>query len=161
MFLRKEVEKMIGMPALRIKFYTEQGLCPGVTVKTGRGNERRYSHDDVVRLALVKAISEEAGISLTMIKDIFDGLHKDEVNNRGRSLTYDYLSSSKNLEYFVIDKTIAKLKSDKYVPIGSGYSFPSVSDESELLSQISLRRNQVVVMIFNLGLIFDQIDWGK
>jgi DNA-binding transcriptional MerR regulator len=161
MFLRKEVEKMIGMPALRIKFYTEQGLCPGVTVKTGRGNERRYSHDDVVRLALVKAISEEAGISLTMIKSILDDIHNDEVNNRGRSLTYDYLSNSEKFEYFVIDKMIAKHRSDKYIPIGSGYSFPSVSDKSELLNQINLKNNQVVIMIFNLKLIFAQIDWQK
>ncbi len=149
---------MIGIPALRIKFYTEQGLCPGVAVKTGRGNERRYSYDDVVRLAVVKTLSE-AGISLTMIKGILEGIHDDEANNKGRSLTYEYLRNTESLEYFVIDKTIAKNKTGKYAHFASAYSFPSVTDKSELLKEIHLRHNQVYVMIFNLGLIFKQIDW--
>jgi DNA-binding transcriptional MerR regulator len=159
MFSRKDVEKMTGIPALRIKFYTEQGLCPGVAVNTGRGNERRYTHDNVVRLAVVKALSE-AGISLSMIKAIWDRIHEDEVNNCGRSLDYDYLRNTQNLEYFIIHKTIAKNNLGKLVHLASPYSFQSVSKKSELLNQIQLKNNQVVVMIFNLRLIFEQIEWS-
>lgn len=157
MYSRKDVEKMIGIPALRIKFYTEQGICPGVAVNTGRGNERRYSKDDVVILAVARTLAE-TGISLSVIKAFFKDIQNEEVSNKGRSLTYDYLQHTDQLEYFVIDKIFKKING-KYVHFASAYSFPSVSDEKELLEKIRLTSKQVVVMIFNLGQIFKQIDW--
>lgn len=135
---------MLGIPALRIKFYTEQGLCPGVEVKTGRGNERRYSENDVVMLSLVKELAE-VGISLSQIKLFFTQIETEYE----ASLIPGKLRFSKPNEvfYLVIYKTIG---------VPDKYKFAVTRKNA---NPFTLGGDIVTAMIFNLRLIYDKIDW--
>ncbi|MBV5268423.1 MAG: MerR family transcriptional regulator, partial [Burkholderiaceae bacterium] len=50
-----------------------QGICPGLNLDTGKGNERRYSPADVYTFAVAKSLTD-AGISLATIKTIFKNI---------------------------------------------------------------------------------------
>lgn len=158
MFLRKEVEKMVGIPALRIKFYTEQGLCPGVVVKTGRGNERRYSHDDVVRLAIVKTIAE-AGVSLSAIKQFFSQLHTADAidgiinldRNTGVVVTYNHMKRPSIKSFLILEKLTG----------AENFDFSLEHRREGYPMKIEIGDGQIATMVFSLRDVYNQIDWPK
>ena len=88
MYRRKEVESLIGIPARRIQFYTENGLVPDVHKETGRGNERKYSRDDVFRLAVIQEMSD-LGLGLATIKIFLRSDDSIQKYGEPKTLSYD------------------------------------------------------------------------
>ena len=69
-FIRKNVADLIGMPARRIQFYTDERLViPDVENPKGRGTTRRYSEFNMIEFLIIKELAN-GGISLEKIKGI-------------------------------------------------------------------------------------------
>ena len=69
-FTRKELEEILGIPARRIQFYTdEELLVPEVDNPKGRGTTRRYSKFNLLELLIVRELSD-SGVQLAKLKEI-------------------------------------------------------------------------------------------
>ena len=68
--IRKKAEAMVGIPARRIQFYTDNDLVK-LDKATGRGKERRYSRDNLLELLVIKELAEKH-IELSMIRRILE-----------------------------------------------------------------------------------------
>jgi len=144
MFSRKDVAQMLDIPPLRVKFYTEQGFCPGFDVKTGKGNERRYSENDVVFLAIAKTLAE-AGISLQLVKRFFNHIEtKNEVSRIPGRLKFGVGKWN-----IVLIKKDGKQDADFYIT----RVIPQKGNTFEFNDEIA------IAMIFNLSSIYKSIDW--
>jgi len=75
-YLRSEVEKMIGVPNRRIRFYTDQGIIQDIAPSQGRGYDRRYTEKDVLIFAVVNELSR-VGVSLAQSKFIIHAVLQD------------------------------------------------------------------------------------
>ncbi len=69
MLRRKQVEKITGIPARRIQFYTDSGLLKLAEQTPGKGNERKYHRTDILALLIIAELSKY-GMSLAKIKEI-------------------------------------------------------------------------------------------
>jgi len=80
-YRRKQIAQILGIPALRIKFYTDQGLCTDIIVETGKGNERRYSDKHLFIFNLVKELAL-LGLPFSPIKKIvLDAINMNYFDN--------------------------------------------------------------------------------
>ncbi len=71
MLRRKQVEKITGIPARRIQFYTDSGLLKLAEQTPGKGNERKYRREDILTLLVISELSKY-GMSLAKIREILD-----------------------------------------------------------------------------------------
>lgn len=70
-YIRKQLEKITGIPAGRIQFYTDSGLLiPEIDNPSGRGTTRVYSRKNLFELLIIRELAN-AGIQLNKIKAIF------------------------------------------------------------------------------------------
>jgi DNA-binding transcriptional MerR regulator len=75
-FTRKELEEILGIPARRIQFYTdEELLVPEVENPKGRGTTRRYSKFNLLELLIVRELSN-SGVQLVKLKEILGKLRE-------------------------------------------------------------------------------------
>jgi len=73
--IRKEVEKITGIPARRIQFYSDNGLVSLDKRDPGRGKERLYSKKNMLELLIIKELSKHR-VELSRIKEIIFDLPK-------------------------------------------------------------------------------------
>jgi DNA-binding transcriptional MerR regulator len=60
--------RIVGVSQRCLDYWAERGIVtPSIRQATGKGSERRYGFDDLVKLALVKRL-REAGLSLQRIR---------------------------------------------------------------------------------------------
>jgi DNA-binding transcriptional MerR regulator len=77
--------QIVGLSQRCLDYWDERGIVkPSVVSASGRGSERRYSFDDLHRLALVKRL-RAAGISLQKIRKALDTLKKRWPTKKGLS----------------------------------------------------------------------------
>ena len=75
-FARNELEEILGIPARRIQFYTDEGLLiPEVDNPKGRGTTRRYSKFNLLELLIVRELSD-SGVQLVKLKEILSKLRE-------------------------------------------------------------------------------------
>ena len=68
--------EIVGISQRCLDYWAERGIVtPSVQQATGKGSERRYGFDDLVKLALVKRL-REAGLSLQKIRKGLDVMRK-------------------------------------------------------------------------------------
>ncbi len=139
---RKQTSLMLDIPALRLKFFTDEGLCPWVSVKTGKGNERKYSQRDVVFLAIVKEMWE-AGISLATLKTFVNQCQ----NHENMSMITARVSYS-----------ITEIPESLHLVI-TGYSSKQYTFDLHNSDIVTIKPEAVSTMIFNLRRIASKIDW--
>lgn len=85
-FTRKELEEILGIPARRIQFYTdEELLVPEVDNPKGRGTTRKYSRFNLLELLIVRELSD-SGVQLVKLKEILGKLRE---HVRGGSKLWD------------------------------------------------------------------------
>lgn len=77
-FIRKEVEKISGIPARRIQFYTDRGfVTPEIENPKGvRGATRRYSRNNLLEFMIIKELSKYH-VGLSIIKSVMDFIRKN------------------------------------------------------------------------------------
>ena len=56
-FSRKEAERITGIPARRIQFYTDSDLISMNDKNPGRGRERLYSKENLIEVLFIKELS--------------------------------------------------------------------------------------------------------
>jgi len=67
---------IVGISQRCLDYWAERGIVrPSVHEAAGKGSERRYAFDDLVKLALVKKL-REAGLSLQRIRKGLDAMRK-------------------------------------------------------------------------------------
>lgn len=69
-FSPKDVQAITGIPARRIKFYSDAKLLSLRDQNPGRGRGREYSRQNIFELFLIKAL-DATGVMLSRIEDIF------------------------------------------------------------------------------------------
>ncbi len=68
--------EIVGISQRCLDYWAERGIVtPSVQEATGKGSERRYGFDDLVKLALVKRL-REVGLSLQKIRKGLDVMRK-------------------------------------------------------------------------------------
>lgn len=68
--------EIVGVSQRRLDYWAERGIVtPSVQQATGKGSERRYGFDDLVKLALVKRL-RNAGLSLQKIREGLEVMRK-------------------------------------------------------------------------------------
>lgn len=82
-----QVSKRANISVSAIRFYEAKGL---ITSLRTNGNQRRYMRHILRKIALIK-VSQQVGISLSEIQDIFENLPKNRVPNKE---DWDIISSS-------------------------------------------------------------------
>ena len=70
MFSPKDVQAITGIPARRIKFYSDAKLLSLRDQNPGRGRGREYSRQNVFELFLIQAL-DAIGVMLSRIEDVF------------------------------------------------------------------------------------------
>ena len=67
---------IVGVSQRCLDYWAERGIVtPSIQQATGKGSERRYAFDDLVKLALVKRL-REAGLSLQKIRKGLEAMRK-------------------------------------------------------------------------------------
>jgi len=64
-----DVSRRTGIPATTLRFYEKElpGLLP---IRKTRGGHRRYAPEDVNRLALVRRLTSEEGVTLAQVRAV-------------------------------------------------------------------------------------------
>ena len=76
-FINKEVAEVTGLNPKTIGYYSNTGfIVPGVSKGTGKGSNRVYSRADILKLMLIKPLSEH-GLSIKKMDQLFKKLTKD------------------------------------------------------------------------------------
>ena len=75
-FSSASTRKIIGLSQRRLDYWADRGIVtPSIQRATGKGSERKYSFDDLVKLAVVKKL-REAGLSLQKIRKGLEVMRK-------------------------------------------------------------------------------------
>ena len=69
-FSPKDVQEIVGIPARRIKFYSDSKLLSLKQQNPGRGRGRVYSRQNLFELFLIKEL-DSVGVMLSRIEEIF------------------------------------------------------------------------------------------
>lgn len=166
MYRRKQVEEMTGLPARRIHFYTDQGLLPAVEKSTGRGIERKYSKDDVFRLAIIREMAE-LGLALQAIKTFLMEEEKTKAYYKALGVEYferiSFKSFSQGQRCFFVNE---RMSDDSQVfAILTPRELQDRLKRHFLIGQGEITDNGVGTdlvtsqVIIDLGNIFSKINW--
>ena len=71
-FIKKDIQKILGLRRGTIEFYYQKGLVePEIDDPTGRGTRRRYSARNLVEFAVIRELVA-SGTPIKKIKQVFD-----------------------------------------------------------------------------------------
>ena len=75
-YLNKQVSEITGMNPQTIAYYSNHGIVlPSIDKGKGRGSNRLYSRQDILKFLLIKELSSH-GLSLERIKIVFSDLER-------------------------------------------------------------------------------------
>ena len=136
-FIRKEVEKITGVPARRIQFYTENGALSVDKLHTGRGRERKYSGENILELLVINELAKRK-VEFAESKRIV------------REVVRKYAPS-----FFDIDK-LARSKGGHYIYIYEDGTVVLEKQKSTQVIRVDMR-NQLSVLVLNVSALAGQV----
>ncbi|MCZ6548128.1 MAG: MerR family transcriptional regulator [Deltaproteobacteria bacterium] len=96
-FGSKTVSRVVGVSLRQIQYWDEQGFIhPSIRPASGRGTKRVYSFSDLVKLKVVKNLSDH-GLSVRRIRTCLLYLKNYSLSGKSPALSLKYLTDGKKI----------------------------------------------------------------
>ena len=147
-FRRKDAKKITGIPARRIQFLTDNGVLLMEGDKPGRGRERRYSHQNLFELMVIKELSHHK-VELSRIKEIMVDLPQKYPTINKTRLNFELLIKPETPKHSIILRPEGRVsffsnRDPKTFDVTETINLDMKSDSSVLIINISKIANDLM-----------------
>lgn len=128
-YLKKDIAQILDKPARTIMYWTDCGsVSPDIYPSQGKGKARVYSERNLVEFAMTDILSKDHDVSLKVIGDIFQRIHKEKLwlKKTGENLFETFFSDPNWCEshemVFIGDKRKPGPFKLEIIPQGASYT---------------------------------------